>query len=75
LADGRSAPNCSELKSSDWWWKQKKLGLDLDDVQAAVAAHWRELGGGFEYRATMNRLISDPHPAVVVTQDFNHEHD
>src|SRR3954464_9536915 len=23
----------------------KKLGLDLDDVQAAVAAHWRKLGG------------------------------
>lgn len=23
----------------------KKLGLGLDDVQAAVAAHWRKLGG------------------------------
>src|SRR3954467_3692705 len=23
----------------------KKLGLDLDGVQAAVAAHWRKLGG------------------------------
>jgi GntR family transcriptional regulator len=23
----------------------KKLGLDLDDVQGAVAAHWRKLGG------------------------------
>ena len=23
----------------------KKLGLDLDDVQAAVAAHWKKLGG------------------------------
>ena len=23
----------------------KKLGLDLDDVQAAVTAHWKELGG------------------------------
>lgn len=23
----------------------KKLGLELDDVQAAVAAHWRRLGG------------------------------
>ncbi|MBS0663479.1 MAG: GntR family transcriptional regulator [Verrucomicrobia bacterium] len=23
----------------------RKLGLELDDVQAAVAAHWRKLGG------------------------------
>ena len=23
----------------------KKLGLELDDVQAAVAAHWKKLGG------------------------------
>ena len=23
----------------------KKLGLDLDDVQAAVTAHWKKLGG------------------------------
>ncbi len=23
----------------------KKLGLDLDDVQSAVAAHWKKLGG------------------------------
>ncbi len=23
----------------------KKLGLELEDVQAAVAAHWRKLGG------------------------------
>ncbi|HVS52530.1 MAG TPA: GntR family transcriptional regulator [Opitutaceae bacterium] len=23
----------------------KKLGLDIDDVQAAVAAHWKKLGG------------------------------
>ena len=23
----------------------KKLGVELDDVQAAVAAHWRRLGG------------------------------
>ncbi len=23
----------------------KKLGLDLDDVQAAVKAHWKKLGG------------------------------
>ena len=23
----------------------KKLGLDLDDVQEAVAAHWKKLGG------------------------------
>jgi GntR family transcriptional regulator len=23
----------------------KKLGLDLDDVQGAVAAHWKKLGG------------------------------
>jgi GntR family transcriptional regulator len=38
----------TELLGADVEWlvvEAKKLGLDLDDVQAAVAAHWRKLGG------------------------------
>ena len=38
----------TELLGADVEWlvvEAKKLGLDLDDVQAAVAAHWKKLGG------------------------------
>jgi GntR family transcriptional regulator len=38
----------TELLGAEVEWlvvEAKKLGLDLDDVQAAVAAHWRKLGG------------------------------
>lgn len=38
----------SELLGAEVEWlvvEAKKLGLDLDDVQAAVAAHWKRLGG------------------------------
>ncbi|MEI6464502.1 MAG: GntR family transcriptional regulator [Verrucomicrobiota bacterium] len=38
----------TELLGADVEWlvvEAKRLGLDLDDVQAAVAAHWRKLGG------------------------------
>ncbi len=38
----------AELLGAEVEWlvvEAKKLGLDLDDVQAAVAAHWRKLGG------------------------------
>lgn len=33
----------------------KKLGLELDDVQAALAAHWRRLGGRPAAKATESR--------------------
>jgi len=38
----------TELLGADVEWlvvEAKKLGLTLDDVQAAVAAHWKKLGG------------------------------
>jgi len=38
----------AELLGAEVEWlvvEAKKLGLDLEDVQAAVAAHWRKLGG------------------------------
>ncbi len=38
----------AELLGAEVEWlvvEAKKLGLELDDVQAAVAAHWRKLGG------------------------------
>jgi GntR family transcriptional regulator len=38
----------TELLGAEVEWlvvEAKKLGLDLEDVQAAVAAHWRKLGG------------------------------
>jgi len=38
----------AELLGAEVEWlvvEAKKLGLDLDDVQAAVAAHWKKLGG------------------------------
>jgi GntR family transcriptional regulator len=38
----------TELLGAEVEWlvvEAKKLGLDLDDVQAAVAAHWKKLGG------------------------------
>lgn len=38
----------TELLGAELEWlivEAKKLGLTLDDVQAAVAAHWRKLGG------------------------------
>ena len=38
----------TELLGAEVEWlvvEAKKLGLELDDVQAAVAAHWRRLGG------------------------------
>lgn len=38
----------TELLGAELEWlivEAKKLGLSLDDVQAAVAAHWRKLGG------------------------------
>lgn len=38
----------TELLGAEVEWivvEAKKLGLGLDDVQAAVAAHWRKLGG------------------------------
>src|SRR5205814_5128574 len=38
----------TELLGADVEWlvvEAKKLGLTLDDVQAAVAAHWTKLGG------------------------------
>ena len=38
----------TDLLGADVEWlvvEAKKLGLTLDDVQAAVAAHWRKLGG------------------------------
>lgn len=38
----------TELLGPEVEWlvvEAKKLGLDLEDVQAAVAAHWRRLGG------------------------------
>ena len=38
----------AELLGADVEWlvvEAKKLGLDLDDVQAAVAVHWKKLGG------------------------------
>ncbi len=37
-----------ELLGAELEWlivEAKKLGLDLGDVQAAVAAHWKKLGG------------------------------
>ena len=33
----------------------KKLGLDLDDVQASVKAHWKKLGGRSRRRRTTKR--------------------
>lgn len=38
----------TELLGAEVEWlvvEAKKLGLELEDVQAAVAAHWRKLGG------------------------------
>src|SRR3954467_15796104 len=38
----------TELLGAEVEWlvvEAKKLGLDLDDVQAAVAGHWKKLGG------------------------------
>ncbi len=38
----------AELLGAEVEWlvvEAKKLGLDLEDVQAAVAAHWKKLGG------------------------------
>jgi GntR family transcriptional regulator len=38
----------TELLGAEVEWlvvEAKKLGLDLDDVQSAVAAHWKKLGG------------------------------
>lgn len=38
----------AELLGAEAEWlvvEAKKLGLGLDDVQAAVAAHWKRLGG------------------------------
>jgi GntR family transcriptional regulator len=38
----------TELLGADVEWlvvEAKKLGLTLEDVQAAVAAHWKRLGG------------------------------
>ncbi len=38
----------TELLGAEVEWlvvEAKKLGLDLDDVQGAVAAHWKRLGG------------------------------
>ncbi|MSU47877.1 MAG: GntR family transcriptional regulator [Opitutus sp.] len=38
----------AELLGADVEWlvvEAKKLGLDLDDVRDAVAAHWKKLGG------------------------------
>ena len=38
----------TELLGADVEWlvvEAKKLGLELDDVQTAVAAHWKKLGG------------------------------
>lgn len=38
----------AELLGAEVEWlvvEAKKLGLELDDVQAAVAAHWKKLGG------------------------------
>ena len=38
----------TELLGAEVEWlvvEAKKLGLSLDDVQAALAAHWRKLGG------------------------------
>ncbi|MDO8545361.1 MAG: GntR family transcriptional regulator [Opitutaceae bacterium] len=38
----------TELLGAELEWlivEAKKLGLDLEDVQAAVAAHWKKLGG------------------------------
>ncbi|MEO5959488.1 MAG: GntR family transcriptional regulator [Opitutaceae bacterium] len=38
----------TELLGAEVEWlvvEAKKLGLGLDDVQAAVAAHWKKLGG------------------------------
>lgn len=38
----------TELLGAEVEWlvvEAKKLGLDLDDVQAAVAMHWKKLGG------------------------------
>src|SRR3954452_14344495 len=38
----------TELLGAEAEWlvvEAKKLGLTLDDVQAAVAAHWKKLGG------------------------------
>ena len=38
----------TELLGAEVEWlvvEAKKLGLELDDVQAAVAAHWKKLGG------------------------------
>ena len=36
----------------------KKLGLDFDDVQAAVKAHWKKLGGRSRRRRTTKRTDS-----------------
>ncbi len=38
----------TELLGAEVEWlvvEAKKLGLELEDVQAAVAAHWKKLGG------------------------------
>lgn len=38
----------AELLGAEVEWlvvEAKKLGLELDEVQAAVAAHWKKLGG------------------------------
>jgi GntR family transcriptional regulator len=38
----------TELLGTELEWlvvEAKKLGLELDDVQAAVALHWKKLGG------------------------------
>jgi GntR family transcriptional regulator len=38
----------AELLGAEVEWlvvEARKLGLELDDVQAAVAAHWKKLGG------------------------------
>lgn len=38
----------AELLGAEVEWlvvEAKKLGLELEDVQAAVAAHWKKLGG------------------------------
>jgi len=38
----------TELLGTEVEWlvvEAKKLGLDLEDVQGAVAAHWKKLGG------------------------------
>lgn len=52
-----------ELRGVEVEWlvvEAKKRGLDLDDVQLPVKAHWKKLGGRRRRRLTPQRTASGP---------------